>query len=164
MKRFVVGNIILMLLAAASTGHGAGREPALHKPHLSAGYATQRDLVLPNAREQSYRKIHWRTSVVRGIVDAQKDDRPVMIVLIPEPQTRGIDARLEGQAIYDLKAERFVSFELLVLSERWGGNAYNGRLDERDFGPAPMGIVLTLAGEGAADHIPPLFFKAYGWK
>ena len=37
---------------------------------------------------------------------------------IPEPQTRGVDARLEGQAIYDLKAERFVSFELLVLSEQ----------------------------------------------
>jgi hypothetical protein len=83
---------------------------------------------------------------------------------IPVPQTRGVDARLEGQAVYDLKAERFVSFEMLVLSERWGGNAYNGRLDERDFGPAPMGIVLQLAGDGAADRVPPLFFKAYGWK
>jgi hypothetical protein len=83
---------------------------------------------------------------------------------IPEPQTRGIDARIEGQAVYDLEAERFVSFELLVLSERWGGNAYNGRLDERDFGPAPMGIVLKLAGDSAADRIPPLFFKSYGWK
>jgi len=51
-----------------------------------------------------------------------------------------------------------------VLSERWGGNAYNGRLNERDFGPAPMGIVLQLAGDSAADRIPPLFFQAYGWK
>jgi hypothetical protein len=83
---------------------------------------------------------------------------------IPEPQTRGIDARLEGQAVYDLKTERFVSFEMLVLSDRWGGNAYNGRLDERDFGPAPMGIVLQLAGDSAADRVPPLFFKSYGWK
>jgi hypothetical protein len=83
---------------------------------------------------------------------------------IPEPQTRGIDARLEGQAVYDLKAERFVSFELLVLSERWGGNAYNGRLDERDFGPAPMGIVLQLAGDSAAERVPPMFFRSYGWK
>jgi hypothetical protein len=83
---------------------------------------------------------------------------------IPEPQTRGVEARLEGQAVYDLKAERFVSFELLVLSERWGGNAYNGRLDERDFGPAPMGIVLKLAGDSAADRVPPMFFKSYGWK
>jgi hypothetical protein len=51
-----------------------------------------------------------------------------------------------------------------VLSERWGGNAYNGRLDERDFGPAPMGIVLKLAGDSAAERVPPLFFKSYGWK
>jgi len=83
---------------------------------------------------------------------------------IPEPQTRGIDAKLEGQAVYDLKAERFVSFELLALSERWGGNAYNGRLDERDFGPAPLGIVLKLAGDSAAERVPPMFFKSYGWK
>jgi hypothetical protein len=82
----------------------------------------------------------------------------------PEPQTRGIDAKLEGQAVYDLKAERFVSFELLVLTERWGGNAYNGRLDERDFGPAPMGIVLQLAGDNAAERVRPLYFRSYGWK
>jgi len=83
---------------------------------------------------------------------------------IPEPQTRGIDARLEGQAVYDRKAERFVSFELVVLAERWGGNAYNGRLEERDFGPAPMGMVLKLAGDSAAERVPPLFFQSYGWK
>lgn len=83
---------------------------------------------------------------------------------IPEPQTRGIDAKLEGRAVYDLKAERFVSFELIAQSERWGGNAYNGRLDARDFGPAPMGIVLSLAGDSAADRVPPLFFRSYGWK
>jgi hypothetical protein len=83
---------------------------------------------------------------------------------ISEPQTRGVDAKLEGQAVYDLKAERFVSFELVVVAERWGGNAYNGRLDEHDFGPAPLGFVLQLAGTGAADRVPPLFFRSYGWK
>jgi hypothetical protein len=83
---------------------------------------------------------------------------------IPEPQTRGVDARLEGRAVYDLKARKFVSFELVAVSERWGGNAYNGRLDERDFGPAPMGIVLTLAGDSAAEHVPPMYFRSYGWK
>lgn len=83
---------------------------------------------------------------------------------IPEPQTRGVDARLEGQAVYDRKAEKFVSFELLALAERWGGNAYNGRLDARDFGPAPIGFVLRLAGDSAAERVAPLFFKSYGWK
>jgi hypothetical protein len=83
---------------------------------------------------------------------------------IPEPQTRGIDARFEGHAVYDLRAQKFVSFELLVVSERWGGNAYNGRLDERDFGPAPMGMVLQLAGDRPAERVPPMFFRGYGWK
>ncbi len=83
---------------------------------------------------------------------------------IPEPQTRGVDARLEGQAVYDVKAEKFVSFEMLVVSQRWGGNAYNGRLDARDFGPAPMGIVLRLAGDSPAERVPPLYFRSYGWK
>ncbi len=83
---------------------------------------------------------------------------------IPEPQTRGVDARLEGQAVYDLKAERFVAFEILALAERWGGNAYNGRLDSRDFGPAPLGIVLQLAGDSAAEQVAPLFLRSYGWK
>lgn len=83
---------------------------------------------------------------------------------IPEPQTRGIDARLEGRAVYDLKAERFVSFELVALGERWGGNAYNGRLDQRDFGPAPIGFVLGLAGQSPAARVAPLFLRYYGWK
>ncbi|MCH2201781.1 MAG: hypothetical protein MK102_07415 [Fuerstiella sp.] len=93
---------------------------------------------------------------------------------IPKLQTRGVDAKLEGQAVYDLKKERFVSFTLIALSSRWGGNAYNGRLNERDFGPAPMGIVLELAGKSRAEQVPPLFFgpegpyrvggSSYGWK
>jgi hypothetical protein len=82
----------------------------------------------------------------------------------PEPQTRGVDAKVEGQAVYDLKSTRFVSFELVVVAQRWGGNAYNSRLDERDFGPAPLGVVLQLAENGAADRVPPLFFRSYGWK
>ena len=53
---------------------------------------------------------------------------------------------------------------MLVLSERWGGNAYNGRLDERDFGPAPLGFVLKLAGDSAAERVQPMFFNSYGWK
>jgi hypothetical protein len=83
---------------------------------------------------------------------------------IPEPQKRGVDARLEGQAVYDLQAEKFVAFDLIALSSRWGGNAYNGRLNDRDFGPAPMGIVLKLAGNSPAEQVPPLYFRYYGWK
>ena len=82
MKRFVVGNIVVLLLVAADTGHGADGQQPLQKPKLSAEFAKVRDLVLPSASEKSYRKIDWRNSVLRGIVDAQKHDKPVMIVLM----------------------------------------------------------------------------------
>jgi hypothetical protein len=82
MRRFVFGVVITELLLAVRIGQGANREPALQTPQLSAEYAKQRDLVLPNPSEQSYRKIQWRTSVLHGIVEAQKQDKPVIIVLM----------------------------------------------------------------------------------
>jgi hypothetical protein len=79
MKQFV-GRIGAALLLTASIGQGA--EPALQTPQLSAEYTKLRGQVLPNPGEQSFRKIGWRTSVLHGLVDAQKSDRPVMIVLM----------------------------------------------------------------------------------
>ena len=82
MKQVVFGNTVIVLLLAASIGHGADKERPLQMPQLSAEYAKQRDLVLPNPREQSYRKIGWRASVLHGLVDAQKNDKAVLIVLM----------------------------------------------------------------------------------
>ena len=81
MKKPVFGGIVPALLVA-SISRGADEEPSLQPPKLSAEYATQRELILPNPSEQSYRKIEWRASVLRGIVDAQKSDKPVRIVLM----------------------------------------------------------------------------------
>ena len=58
---------------------------------------------------------------------------------------------------------QFVSFNMVVVTERWGGNVYNSRAQFLDFGPDPMGIVLTLAGDNVAEQLPPLFFRFYGW-
>lgn len=82
---------------------------------------------------------------------------------IPAVQSRGVAAQLEGYAVYDQKAEKFVSFEMAAATERWGGNAYNGRLQFLDFGPGPMGLAIDLAGDNAAEQLPPLFFRNYGW-
>jgi hypothetical protein len=82
MNKIVLGHIVTVLLVAASIGQGVAHKPPLQRPQLSAEYAKKRDQVLPNPRERSYRKIEWRTSVLRGIVDAQKKDKPVMIVLM----------------------------------------------------------------------------------
>ena len=46
---------------------------------------------------------------------------------------------------------------------RWGGNAYNGRLQFLDFGPGPMGLAIDLAGDNAAEQLPPLVLRNYGW-
>jgi hypothetical protein len=82
MKKAFLGGIGTALLLVASAGQGTAEGTALHMPRLSAEYAKRRDQVLPSPGEQSYRKIAWRTSVLQGVIDAQKKDRPVMIVLM----------------------------------------------------------------------------------
>jgi hypothetical protein len=75
MKHTIFGGIFVLLVA--SVGHGADQKPA-----LSADYEKMRDLILPSPHEQSYRSIDWRTNVLRGVVDAQRQDKPVMIFLM----------------------------------------------------------------------------------
>lgn len=80
MHHLVLGTSIAILFLAASTGQGA--DDTLQRPQMSADYAKRRHQILPNSVEQSYRKIPWRASVLQGIVDAQKGDKPIMIVLM----------------------------------------------------------------------------------
>lgn len=82
MKKGVLGGIVTALVLAASAGPGGAQGPPLQMPRLTAEFAKLPDQVLPNPSERSYRKIRWRTSVLQGIIDAQRTDRPVMIVLM----------------------------------------------------------------------------------
>jgi hypothetical protein len=79
MKNLVSGSIAALMLLAASIGLCADRTAPLQ---LSAEHAKCREIVLPNLGEQSYRNIPWRASVLHGIVDAQKNDKPIMFVLM----------------------------------------------------------------------------------
>ena len=63
------------------------------------------------------------------------------------------DARLAGEATWDSAAQRFTRFDLAAAGPRQGTNQYNNRGD--DLGPAPMGIVFTLAGTEPKDRTPP---------
>ena len=36
-------------------------------------------------------------------------------------------------------------------------------IDSNDPGPAPMGFLFTLAGDGPSERVAPAFFNAYGW-
>jgi hypothetical protein len=78
------------------------------------------------------------------------------------PQKRGLETRLLGKATYDVKRERFLTFELVAVGTRWGATQFNVRRD--DLGPAPMGVLFTLASASPSERIAPAFFnEAYGW-
>lgn len=80
----------------------------------------------------------------------------------PTPQKRGIETKLLGRARYDVKQNRFVSFEMLALGTRWGGTQYNGRHD--DLSPAPIGYAFLLTDGTPAERVAPTHFSSYGWK
>jgi hypothetical protein len=72
---------------------------------------------------------------------------------------RGFSGQLLGTAQYDTAKGRFISFELVALGYRWGATPYNGRAD--DLAPSPIGFAFTLAGNTAAERIPPAYYWAY---
>lgn len=82
-------------------------------------------------------------------------------VVVTAPENRGYTPKLLGHATYDRRKGSFTTFELLALGMRWGAGNCNQRQD--DPGPAPMGVLLTLAGKGHSEQLPPAFISHYGW-
>jgi hypothetical protein len=70
-------------------------------------------------------------------------------------QKRGFEARILGQATYDLSKERFSTFDLLALGDRWGASQFNVRRGDTD--TAPLGILFTLAGDRPSERVAPAF-------
>jgi hypothetical protein len=82
MKRLLLVTITATALAA-SPGLAADPSPdKLQQPQRSTEYARWRDYLLPGASEQSHRTIPWRASVLHGLIDAQKQDRPILLFLM----------------------------------------------------------------------------------
>ncbi|MCH2211775.1 MAG: hypothetical protein MK110_10760 [Fuerstiella sp.] len=79
MKNLVSGIIAITLLYGTNIGRSDDSNPL---PLLSAEHSQCRTQVISDSSEQSYCRIAWRTSVLQGIVDAQNNDKPVMIVLM----------------------------------------------------------------------------------
>jgi len=71
-----------LLMITVVTLLGADKRQHLAAPKLSAECAKVRGLVLPNSSEASIRTIPWRTSILQGFVQAQKNDKPVMFYLM----------------------------------------------------------------------------------
>ncbi|MGQ0614937.1 MAG: hypothetical protein ACT4PV_14475 [Planctomycetaceae bacterium] len=78
----------------------------------------------------------------------------------PVQTARGYDATLSGSARFDAAAGRFVEFELVAEGLRHGATQYNCRSD--DPGPAPMGVVFTLADP--TERVAPAFAWGYDWR
>jgi hypothetical protein len=123
----------------------------LDRAHLRAEVTAMTGNVVSLRLEGQTRAAAQGTWPVRGYRDARR----------PRPQKRGFEARLLGKAIYDVKKERFLTFELLALGKRWGATQFNVR--SGDLGPAPMGVLFTLAPDSPACRIAPAFFADYGW-
>jgi hypothetical protein len=77
-----------------------------------------------------------------------------------ESKKIGYAPKLLGRATYDLKTQKFVSFELVAVGMRWGLGSCNQRGNPA---PALMGVVFTLAGDGPAERLPPAFVSRYEW-
>jgi hypothetical protein len=69
----------------------------------------------------------------------------------------GLDLRLLGNATFDLARGRFLAFELVAVGSRWGSTRLNGRRGDTD--PAPIGILLTLAGNSPCERVAPAFSR-----
>ena len=82
MSHFVNNTIATLLLLVPGIRLYSDEAHSLRMLKLSGKNARLRDFVLPNPSEASFQKIPWRTSVLQGIVDAQKNDKPVMIYLM----------------------------------------------------------------------------------
>ena len=78
MSHFVNNTIATLLLLVPGIRLYAGEAHSLRTLKFSRENARLRDFVLSNPSEASFQKIPWRTSVLQGIVDAQKNDKPVM--------------------------------------------------------------------------------------
>jgi hypothetical protein len=79
----------------------------------------------------------------------------------PVEHERGFDGKFLGRATFDAGTGRFTAFEMVALGSRWGATQYNGRAD--DPGPAPMGVVFSLASDAPADRVAPAAMWEYGW-
>ncbi len=64
-----------------------------------------------------------------------------------------LDAAIAGEAIWNVEAQRFERFDLLVAGQREGAHRYNVRTE--DPGPAPIGFAFELAGDAPSDRTPP---------
>lgn len=69
MRRLTLSLCLLPLLFAAATAEDLTEK----------NYKQIRDSILPKEDEVDWRSIGWRTTLWDGVIDAQKEDKPVLL-------------------------------------------------------------------------------------
>lgn len=69
MKRTAIALLLLLPLTVLSSANEL----------TDSSYEKVRQHVLPSAEEEAWRKIAWRTTFWQGVIDANKEDKPVML-------------------------------------------------------------------------------------
>lgn len=82
MNRFLLVTIATASLAPSGGSTGDPSLDKLRQPPRSAEFAKWRDYLAPTESERSHRTIPWRASVLDGLVDAQTQDRPILLFLM----------------------------------------------------------------------------------
>ena len=82
MKRLLLVSVTTAALAASVGSAADPSQDKLQQPQRSAEYGKWRAYLLPSASEQSHRTIPWRASVLHGLIDAQKQDKPILLFLM----------------------------------------------------------------------------------
>lgn len=125
--------------------------------------------LLDNVRGQTlaYGREHIGSAELRATVTASDSDH-VQLALKGYTQAevkdgsypRGFAASLDGTATWDLKAKRFIQFEIHARSASWGRTQFN----HRAWGPEsrPVAVILRLAPKDAPS-VAPAFIESYGW-
>lgn len=119
--------------------------------------------LIDNVRGQTspFEEDHVKKARLTATVTAVKDDVVTLRIEgetkteMERPRKHGLDMRLLANATFDLKKERFRTFEMVAVGPRWGGTQLNGRW--RDADAAPIGLVFTLAEDTPCQRIAPAF-------
>jgi hypothetical protein len=115
-----------------------------------------------NGQTASYRPNEIEHAELDGTIARVDGDNVTMTLrgrTLAAGEHRSMAARLYGTATFDRASVRFTAFVLVADANSTGATRYNAR--DGDPGPAPLGIVFTLAGDGPAERVAPAFLHAY---
>lgn len=69
LKRLMIAVLLLVPLAASHSANELS----------DASYENLKRHILPDADDEAWRRIPWRTTFWQGVIDANKEDKPILL-------------------------------------------------------------------------------------